>query len=373
MQAAALDLTSPCRTRSYFCPMESHHDSSTEGDADGSSSLRESLAAARRELAHCQASVQRVRSALQALPDGVVVLDAQGRITDINLGAVHLTGWPEAESVGRPLQDVVQLRDSQGRVVDLLAPQANDANVTTLVRRDEHQVMVEAAFTALGDGDHRARTLVTDESSSAIGWVLSFRNVTASRRINDELTYHATHDALTGVLNRRAFESRHKRAVTHAQEHGTPHALLYLDLDHFKAVNDSGGHFAGDELLRALSALLQRSLRDHDSLARLGGDEFVILLEYCTPAEARVAARRIRDAIATFRFPWQGDAFQVGASIGLVTFRNGVLSPRSLLLRADEMCYLAKASGRNQVQVMAAEKPLARVAPARRRHVEARR
>ena len=353
--------------------MQSTHDAPTEGDADGSPALREALAAAHRELAACQARVERVRHALQALPDGVVVLDAQGRITDINLGAVHMTGWRAEECLGRPFHEVVQLRDSQGRTVDLLAPQANDGDVTTLIRRDEHQVLVEAAFTALFDGSRRASTLVTDEAADAIGWVLSFRNVTASRRINDELTYHATHDALTGVLNRRAFESRLKRALAHAQEHGTPHALLYLDLDRFKAVNDSGGHFAGDELLRALSALLQRSLRDNDSLARLGGDEFVILLEYCTPAEAKVAARRIRESVASFRFPWQGQVFEVGASIGLVSFRNGALSPRSLLLRADEMCYLAKASGRNQVQAMAADRPVTRTAPTRRRQVEARR
>jgi diguanylate cyclase (GGDEF)-like protein len=351
--------------------MESFPDASTDGDAEPAPDLREALAAARHELAECHARADRVRSAFQALPDGVVVLDAQGCISDINLGAIHLTGCPQDECLGRPLHEVVQLRDSQGCAVDLLAPHANDAAVTTLVRRDEHQVLIEAAFTALFDGKGAPGPRATDAASTAIGWVLTFRNVTASRRINDELTYHATHDALTGLLNRRALEARLKRAVSHAQEHGTPHALLYLDLDRFKAVNDNGGHFAGDELLRALSALLQRGLRENDALARLGGDEFAILLEYCTAAEARAVGRRIRDAVAAFRFPWQGQVFEVGASIGLVSFRNGAMSPRSLLLRADEMCYLAKSSGRNQVQAMAAERPVARVPSARRRQAEA--
>jgi diguanylate cyclase (GGDEF)-like protein/PAS domain S-box-containing protein len=353
--------------------MDPTHDASMEGDGD-ESALKQALASARRQLAEAQARMERVRCALQALPDGVVVLDANGLICDVNLGAAHLTGWPASECLGQPLHEVVQLRDAQGRVVDLLAPQANDAAVTTLVRRDEHQVLVEAAFTALFDPQRPTQPLVTDAPAAAIGWVLSFRNVTASRRVNDELTYHATHDALTGLLNRRAFEARLKRAVTHAQEHGTPHALLFMDLDRFKEVNDNGGHFAGDELLRALSALLQRTLRELDTVARLGGDEFAMLLEHCTPAEARVVARRIRDCVDAFRFPWQGQVFQVGASIGLVTFRNGALGPRSLLLRADEMCYLAKSNGRNQVQAMSAERPIQRVAPARRRHLgEARR
>ncbi|QSX77068.1 diguanylate cyclase domain-containing protein [Agrilutibacter solisilvae] len=353
--------------------MERFDDASTEGDAASLTALRAQLAEARHELAGCRAHIDRVRSALQALPDGVVVVDAQGLITDINLGAVHLTGWAESDCIGQALHEVVRLRDSQGRQVDLLAPRTNDAVVTTLVRRDEHQVLIEATLTPLFDTQRPTVPTDVQALEPPIGWVLAFRNVTAARRITDELTYHATHDALTGVLNRRALESRLKRAVINAQEHGTPHALLYLDLDRFKAVNDNGGHFAGDELLRTLSALLQRSLRDHDTLARLGGDEFAMLLTHCTPSEARVVAKRIRAAISEFRFPWQGQEFDVGASIGMVTFRNGALAPRALLLRADEMCYLAKANGRNQVQVIAAERPIARSDAPRKRPAVARR
>src|SRR5688572_10897972 len=178
--------------------MESIHDTSTEGDV-AASALREELAAARRELASCQARIDRVRSALQALPDGVVVIDVDGNITDINLGAVHLTGWPEGDCVGRPLHEVVHLLDSQGRGVDLVAPQANDAAVTTLVRRDEHQVLIEAVLTPLFVTRRAAPAPGTEGPPGTIGSVLTFRNVTAARRISDELTYHATHDALTGV------------------------------------------------------------------------------------------------------------------------------------------------------------------------------
>lgn len=302
--------------------------------------LRKQLARTQAALQASEAQLVRMQGAMHALPDGVVVIDCDGRITEFNLGAVHLSGWTESEALGQPLHAIVQLRDSQGRTVDLLQPDSRGGHdVTALVRRDEHQVLVDAASMPIFDGTRRR-----------IGAVVTFRNVTAAKRITDELTWQATHDPLTGVLNRRALEARLQRAVAYAAEHGTPHALLYVDLDHFKDVNDRGGHFAGDELLRTLSALLQRSLREQDTLARLGGDEFAMLLEHCVPPEAEAVAERIRTALEEFRFHWQGNVYDVGASIGLVTFSSGELSPQRLLLRADEMCYLAKSEGRNQVR-----------------------
>ncbi len=287
-----------------------------------------------------RARLAQVHGALCALPDGIVLADREGRITDMNLGAAHLTGWTEAKARGKPLHDVVVLCDSEGRHIDLVAAPHAGGQVTRLVRRDEHQVLVDAAIAP-----------IEGEGKEPCGWVVSFRNVTAAKRIQDELTFHATHDALTGVLNRRAFEVQLQRAVAHAERHGTPYALLYLDLDRFKNVNDSAGHIAGDELLRVLSALLQRSLRDRDSLARLGGDEFAILLEHCEPKEAEEIAERVRAAVEAFRFRWLGRDFTVGTSIGLVSFRSGALSPQHVLRRADEMCYLAKSEGRNRVHV----------------------
>ena len=307
--------------------------------------LRLRWAKATAALRASQARLARVKAALHALPDGVVVLDPEGRITDINLCALHLTGWPQAQALGRPVHDVVQLRDSQGLAVDLMAAgHGNDA--TLLVRQDEHEVLVHATCTP-----------VLDESRRRIGAVVTFRNVTTATRLNDELHYHATHDPLTGVSNRRAFESRLERAVTNAARDGTAHALLYLDMDRFKAVNDACGHFAGDELLRGFAVLLQRSLRDVDTVARLGGDEFVMLLEHCDPAEARLLAGRVMEALGEFRFRWQEHEFSVGASMGVVTFHGDALSPHSLLQRADELCYQAKARGGGQFEVEAAMRP----------------
>ena len=314
------------------------------------------LARAEAALQSQQARVEHVLAALRALPDGIVLVDRAGRITDLNLGAAHLTGWTEAEALGKRLHEVLALRDSQGRSVDLLAL-GHDASgqVAYLIRRDEHEVLVDATIVS-----------ILDRSEQVTGSVIAFRNVTAAKRINDELTFHATHDPLTGVFNRRAFESKLQRAVTNAARHGTPYALLYLDLDRFKAVNDTAGHIAGDELLRALSALLQRHLRDHDTFARLGGDEFAVLLEHCERSEADEVAERIRSAVETFRFRWLEREFSVGASIGLVTFRNGGLTPQAVLRRADEMCYRAKSEGRNQVQSYPVKPYSAKSAPAAR-------
>jgi diguanylate cyclase (GGDEF)-like protein/PAS domain S-box-containing protein len=303
--------------------------------------LRAQLARAMAALRAQEARAELVQGALRVLPDGIVLVDQAGRVADLNLGAMHLTGWTEAQALGRPLHDVVKLRDSHGRSVDLLATgHWVGGDVTRLVRRDEHQVLVDATFVPIHDSERRPA-----------GAVVAFRNVTAATRINDELTYLATHDALTGLFNRRVLETRLDRAVAHAAQHGTPYALVYLDLDRFKPVNDTGGHVAGDELLRVLSSLLQQSVRDQDTLARLGGDEFAVLLEHCVLQEAKEIAERIRESVAALRFRWVDQEFTVSASIGLVAFRGGAMTSPELLQRADEMCYRAKSEGRNQVQV----------------------
>ena len=122
-------------------------------------------------------------------------------------------------------------------------------------------------------------------------------------------------------------------------------------MDRFKAVNDSAGHAAGDALLRQLAVMLKKHLRDHDVLARLGGDEFAVLLDNALPLQANIVAERLRAAVEGFRFNWQGEAFEVGVSIGQVNFGDGTLTLRELMTRADKMCYVAKSKGRNRVAV----------------------
>lgn len=311
-----------------------------ENDGAHAPALRAALAEVQAALQACEARMALAQGALRALPDGVASVDLRGRITQFNPGASHLTGWSETEALGQPLHEVLQLRDAHGRGVGVLGPDAKAGqDVISLVRRDRHVVLVDVTCAS-----------ILDDARQAVGAVVTFRNVTAAKRINDELTWHASHDPLTGVVNRRVFESSLKRAVTNAAAHGTPHVLLYLDLDRFKTVNDVCGHDAGDELLRQLAVLLKRPLRERDTLARLGGDEFAVLLEHCTPEQSGSVAERLRSAVRNHQFSWQGKVLEVGLSIGQVTFRDGALTPETLLRRADEMCYAAKSAGRNQVR-----------------------
>jgi diguanylate cyclase (GGDEF)-like protein len=166
-----------------------------------------------------------------------------------------------------------------------------------------------------------------------------------------KLTYQASHDALTGLVNRREFELRTERALLSARQMGRVHALCYMDLDQFKVVNDTCGHIAGDELLRQFTTMWQPSVRDRDTLARLGGDEFGVLLENCPLDKAFEVAELLRQTAHDFRFVWQEKSFLVGVSIGLVVIDQNSESVVNLLSCADAACYAAKDKGRNRIHV----------------------
>ncbi|NUS61878.1 MAG: diguanylate cyclase, partial [Lysobacter sp.] len=243
-----------------------------------------------RELKACRQQCRFADAALRAISDAVVIIDLEGRIAMLNPVAAHLTGWTEPESLERPLGDVVRFVDEHGNGIDPLSPDS-DWHFTMLRRRDGHVVLVDGNVSP-----------IVDDLRRVLGSVVTFRNVTAAKRLTDELQHQAHHDPLTGLPNRRAFESRLRRAVQSAKEQGSRHALLYFDLDHFKPVNDTAGHAAGDELLRQLAKLLRSQLRESDALARLGGDEFAILLEDATGEQASIVAEKVRRAIAAYLF-----------------------------------------------------------------------
>lgn len=305
--------------------------------------LRDELAALRRDLEASQEARELTLRALCAIADAIAIVDTQGRITCLNPVASHLTGWQEAACLGRRLASVVQFTDHQGRAIDVLSEgfSSKPDAIVSLVRRDGHVILVDGAVSPVHGRDQRA-----------LGTVVTFRNVTASTRMARELAYHANHDPLTGLHNRRAFRAQLQRAIGNAGAFGTCNAVLYLDLDQFKAVNDSGGHLAGDELLRQLAILLRKQLREHDTLARLGGDEFAVLLENCTPAHATAVAEKIRNAVVDFSFVWDGGEYRIGTSIGQVDFRNDERSVEELIASADSMCYVAKDGGRNRVAIL---------------------
>jgi diguanylate cyclase (GGDEF)-like protein len=165
------------------------------------------------------------------------------------------------------------------------------------------------------------------------------------------LVFQASHDALTGLINRREFEQRLERTLQSAVQQDREHALCYMDLDQFKVINDTCGHAAGDELLRQLALLLKGNLRERDTLARLGGDEFALLLENCSLGDALEVAEAFRLEVQRFRFQWGDRIFAVGMSVGMVAINRDSGTAANLMTEADAACYLAKDRGRNQIHI----------------------
>ena len=289
---------------------------------------------------------ERAQATLRAIADGVIVVDEVGRVTYLNPTAEALTGWGGAEAVGQPHAEILMLQDAKGQPQDLFGPlpDAPDVavplveNAQMLRRRDGTVIPIEGSLTQLRDRVGRRA-----------GTVVAFRDVSQWRQLAAQLSFQATHDALTGLANRSELDRRLAVALKSALQPGHVHSLLYLDLDQFKVVNDTCGHLAGDELLRQLAQMLSTLVRSGDTLARLGGDEFGVLLEDCPATPALLIAEKLRQSIAEFPFVWQGHTFNVGVSIGHVCFGDTPVTLGEILSKADEACYLAKDLGRNRV------------------------
>lgn len=287
------------------------------------------------------------RVTLESIGDAVITTDSSGHVTYLNPIAEQFTGWDNDEAAGLSLRHVFHTIDAVTKqplndpLPECLSASREDGNSgeRLLVRRDDEQFAIDYSMAP-----------IRDSHGGIIGAVLTFRDVTERLRLAQRLAHLAAHDPLTGLLNRHEFESRLKKVLASAREHD-PHALLYLDLDQFKLVNDTCGHAAGDELLRQVTALLLSKIRSRDTLARLGGDEFGILLEHCPQSEALRVADTLRELVQGFRFGWQDKSFTVGASIGLFPITQSGESVSMVLSAADSACYTAKDSGRNRVHV----------------------
>ena len=289
----------------------------------------------------------RIEVTLASIGDAVITTDVAGQVDYLNRSAEQLTGWSKGEAAGRnlrqvfhiidessrdPIEDPVQRCVQDGKIVGL-------ANTTLLICRDGRELSLDYSASP-----------IHDHAGTTIGAVLTLRDVTEARRAERQLSYHASHDALTGLLNRREFERRLERILATATQEES-HAVVYLDLDQFKVVNDTCGHVAGDELLRQVSAVLASQVRKRDTLARLGGDEFGVLLEHCHEEQALRIAHQMREALQDLRFVWEDRGFTIGASIGLVPIDPGVDTLATVFRAADDACYAAKDRGRNRVHL----------------------
>jgi diguanylate cyclase (GGDEF)-like protein/PAS domain S-box-containing protein len=283
---------------------------------------------------------------LQSIGDGVVTTTADCMVEYINPVAEELTGWKADDAAGRhvdeifrgfheetcePIENPVASAIKRNRSIKSVRP-------SLLIRRDGNELYIESTASP-----------IRNDRGEVTGGVLVFHDVSESRELNRRLSYHASHDLLTGLVNRREFEARLERALKSARARETAYALLYVDIDQFKIINDSCGHGAGDTLLSQVGALLKGRIRWRDTVARLGGDEFGLLLESCSQEEAVKTAEQLREAIREHRFSWDDRTFRLGASIGVVAITDDSETVATLLNAADSACQAAKEAGRNRI------------------------
>jgi diguanylate cyclase len=322
-------------------------------DADGATRIAvavvHDVSSLKRAVLEAATEKERALVTLAAITDGVVTANPVGVVVSLNPAAERLIGIPEREARGRRLRDVLHFEEEDGArpLIEAVERCINERRVMsrlphmTLLSRDDQHYIVECAVApvSLGDGE-------------LIGAVLILHDVTESKRLLRRLGFEASHDALTGLVNRREFEVRLQRAIERAHHPGGDNAaLLYMDLDQFKIVNDTCGHSAGDDLLKMLASSYAEHVRERDTLARIGGDEFALIVEHCDVQEALAVAQKILDATRNFRYACKGQLFQLGVSIGLTPIDATTASVEESMRHADHACYIAKERGRNRVYV----------------------
>lgn len=300
---------------------------------------------------HARAAKQQsnfLHMTLQSIVDGVITTTIDGYVKSINPMAEQLTGWTEDEAEGKPLVQVMHAlkEETHARIYD---PTENieyksvlDEPISAILIQNNSNIETPVEYIVAPMRDH------DDEIA---GIVVIIHDESVQRSLNRQLTFQATHDALTGLINRYEFERRLKNVITSQTTHESFNTLCYIDLDQFKLVNDTCGHSAGDDLLKQITLLLQNTLDSVGTLARLGGDEFGLLLKNTNIDEAQKVSATLLEVIKNFHFTWNENTFTLGASIGIAPISINATSCEEILSNADSACYLAKESGRNRTQV----------------------
>lgn len=290
-----------------------------------------------------KASESRYRELYENVVAGVFQTTPDGKFMAANPALVRLLGYASEDellelSIG---EDLYVHADDRANWLHNMASAGEIRNAELVLRRKDGRKIVVLE-------NSRA---VRDEQARILYYEGTLTDITEAHELSRQLSYEASHDALSGLINRREFEIRLQRALDSAQATGAVHAVCYLDLDQFKVINDTCGHVAGDELLRQLAQLLQSRVRSNDALARLGGDEFGLLLHDCSMPDAMSIANALLKAVEQYQFVWGTSTFTVGASIGLVPLSSGFRRITQVLQAADAACYAAKDQGRNRVHV----------------------
>ena len=294
----------------------------------------------------------RAQLALDSLGEGLVTTDTNGRIDFINRIAEELTGVSRTEAMGKQLTEIVSFVDEHDRrpLADPVRQCTASARRVSLGRR--------ALMLARATGQERSIELsaapIVAERGEINGVAVVLHDVTELRGLARQMSYQASHDALTGLINKREFERRLAESIEASRGGTQTHIMCYLDLDRFKAVNDTCGHLAGDNMLREVASLLRDAVRDSDTVARLGGDEFGILLRSCPLQKARQIAGDICRSVNDYRFVWKDRIFSIGVSVGLVEVGRESGEIEDVMSAADSACYVAKQNDGSHVHVYSA-------------------
>jgi diguanylate cyclase (GGDEF)-like protein/PAS domain S-box-containing protein len=279
---------------------------------------------------------------LESTGEGIFGVDESDQCTFINKAGAEMLGYSQKELINKPIHQSVRMFDEAGLSFNSrVVIQGDPVRVKDESFQRQNETLFPVEYSTYPIMEHRQFK----------GSVTVFRDVTSSRSMMREMRFLATHDSLTHLLNRHAFDQRLRQAFADSQEHEAQHVLLYMDLDQFKLVNDTCGHVAGDMMLRQLSHRLQRTIGENDVLARLGGDEFGLLMVNQDLQQATQMANLISSAVKAFRFSWEGRSFTTGVSIGIVAIGPSTESPHNALSAADAACYVAKDMGRNRIHI----------------------
>ena len=310
------------------------------------------------------AEKERAQVTLNCIGDAVACTDILGNITFLNLVAEKMTGWSLQEAAGLPLAEVFRILDADSREaspnpMEMAVEQDRTAHLPSnyvLVRRDGFEIPIEDSVSP-----------IHDREGNSTGAVIVFRDVSAARAMADQITHSAEHDFLTGLPNRMLLNDRVSQAIALAPRHNKRVAVLFLDLDGFKHINDSLGHPTGDKLLQSVAKRLVECVRASDTVSRQGGDEFVVLLSEVERSEdAAITARRMLQAVAEAHSIDHHD-LHVTTSIGVSVFPDDGLDAETLIKNADTAMYQAKENGRQSYQFF---KPAMNVRAVERQAIE---
>ncbi|MFT6154574.1 MAG: diguanylate cyclase (GGDEF)-like protein/PAS domain S-box-containing protein [Bermanella sp.] len=292
--------------------------------------------------ASIRSSENKFRKTFEHAAMGIVQIDGHGRIIEANNAVCNILIRPREDLLDQQFDSLIYSEDSLAESENLISLLQNNGGSLSIKQRlcKSNGSLVWSNITmSMFDGmqDNKLR------------YICLVEDVSEQHRLSEELSYHASHDMLTGLINRRAFESYLEDALVTSRSEGFVYGLCFIDLDQFKIINDTLGHHAGDQVLKQVSQLFTKHLRKRDLLARLGGDEFGLILDCCEPKSAVALAESLRQNLSEVPFVWEGRSFNLGCSVGIVPITPDSSNKADLLQAADSACHLAKEHGRNRV------------------------